>query len=193
MHAIPDNFVTLEEYFRQEETSDIKHEYYHGAIFDMTGASLVHNAIVTNISGQLYQQLRGKPCRPYASDLRLKIETTMLYTYPDILVICEQPQFAEGRNDTVTNPTVIVEVLSLSTEAYDRGKKFQHYRTLDSLQEYLLIAQDSAHVERYVRQAAHEWLLQEFTGLDQVVPLTVLACTLPLAAVYEDMVFGEEV
>jgi Uma2 family endonuclease len=191
MNAIPDNFVTLEDYFRLEETGENKHEYFHGAIYDMTGASYTHTTLVHNIDGQLYVQLRGKSCRAHTNDLRVKIETTMLYTYPDLLVICGQPQFADGRNDTVTNPTLIIEVLSPSTEGYDRGKKFQHYRTIDTLREYLLVAQDAVRAERYVRQSANEWLLQEFTALDQMVSLESIGCALPLAAVYEDVTFEE--
>lgn len=191
MNAIPDNFVTLDEYFRLEETSEIKHEYFHGAIYDMTGASYTHTTLVQNIAGQLYIQLRGKSCHAHTNDLRVKIETTMLYTYPDILVICGKPQFADDRNDTITNPTLIIEVLSPSTEGYDRGKKFQHYRTIATLQEYLLVAQDAVRVERYTRRAENEWLLQEFTALDQTVPLDTIGCALPLAAVYEDVTFEE--
>lgn len=191
MNAIPDDFITLEEYFRLEETSEIRHEYFHGAAYAMTGASIAHNILIHNISGQLYLLLRGKSCRAYTTDLRLKIETTILYTYPDVQVICGLPQFADGRNDTVTNPSVIIEVLSPSTEAYDRGKKFQHYRTIETLQEYLLISQDAVRVERYVRQTTHEWLLQEFTELDQAVSLDAIGCSLMLADIYEAVTFEE--
>jgi len=192
MSAVPEHVLSLDEYFLLEEAGEIKHEYYQGDVYAMTGGSIVHNVIVANVVSRLHQQLRGKSCTVYPSDLRLKIEATGLYTYPDVLVICGAPHTADRRNDTATNPTVLIEVLSPSTESYDRGKKFQHYRSIDSLQEYLLIAQDGVHVEQYIRQEGGEWLLREFTRIDGVVHLASIECTLALAEVYEKVAFDEE-
>jgi len=191
MSAVPERFLSLEEYFLLEETGETKHEYYQGAAYAMTGGSLAHNLIVANIIGQLYRQLDGKACTVYPSDLRLKVEATGLYTYPDVLVICGPARTADRRNDTVTNPSVLIEVLSPSTEDYDRGKKFQHYRTIETLRDYLVIAQDSIHVEHYSRQEKHQWLLREFTQAEGVMHLASIGCSLPLAAVYEKVAFDE--
>ena len=157
MSAVPERSYSLQDYFLLEETSEIRHEFLHGAIYDMTGANVRHNMIVANVISNIHAQLRGKSCTVFPSDLRIKVEATGLYTYPDISVICGDIRYADAREDTVTNPSVIIEVLSPSTENYDRGKKFQHYRTVETLSEYLVIAQDSARVEYYRRQEAHQW------------------------------------
>ena len=186
MSAVPEQFMTLQEYFSFEEASDVKHEYFHGAIFAMTGASEPHNLIVANLIGNLHAQLRGKSCRVYPGDLRVKIEATGLYTYPDIQVICGQPRYADARKDTVTNPSVIIEVLSPSTEGYDHGVKFQHYRTIETLQEYLMIAQDTCRVEHYLRQDTQHWLLVEITRGEQEIALKAIDGRLSLTDIYED-------
>lgn len=191
MNAVPERYISLDEYFLLEEAGEGKHEYYSGAIYDMTGASRWHNLLAANVVGMLHAQLRGKSCTVYLSDLRLKVEATGLYTYPDAQVVCGDFHYADGRTDTVTNPTVIVEVLSPSTEAYDRGKKFQQYRTIASLREYLLISQDNMHVEHYQRQDEHRWQLTEYSQPAQQVVLTAIGCTLSLAAIYEKVEFEE--
>ena len=188
MSALPDKYVTLEEYFKIEETSVIKHEYYQGSIFAMAGASEYHNLITMSIGSNLYLQLNGKPCRPYPADFRLKIEAANLCTYPDLSVICGETQLADGRRDTFLNPTVLIEVLSDSTEAYDRGTKTEFYRTIPSLQEYLFISQDKPHVERYQRQN-QGWLFTEYSALEEEAPLDSIGCSLSLAAIYERISF----
>lgn len=192
MNAQPYEYVSLQQYFDLEETSDLKHEYYRGAIYAMTGATARHNVIIANIIGLLHSQLRRSARRVFPSDLRLKIEQTGLYTYPDISVICGTIQFDAGRQDAVTNPIVLVEVLSARTENYDRGKKFEHYRTLETLQEYIVVAQDRAHIEQYIRQDEHRWLLVDFFTPDQVVRVDTIKCKLPLADVYEYITFENE-
>jgi Uma2 family endonuclease len=192
MSAQPSEYLTLQQYFTLEETSDCKHEYYRGAIYAMTGASARHNLIVANIIGLLHAQLRGSACRVFSSDLRLMIEATGLYTYPDISVICGALQFDAGRQDTVTNPTVLIEVLSPSTENYDRGKKFEHYRTLESLQEYIVVAQDRVHIEQHIRQDEHRWLLVDFFAVDQIVQIGTIDGTLPVELVYEYVAFDSD-
>lgn len=188
MSALPEQYISLEEYFKLEETSEIKHEYFHGEIFAMTGAKEDHNLIAVAVVSNLYIQLDGKPCRPYLSDFRLKIEAVNLYTYPDLSVICGDTQFADGRQDTFVNPTILIEVLSESTEAYVRGKKTECYRTIPSLREYLLIAQERPHIEHYRRQG-HQWLFTEFSALDQEIVLESIGCTLCLAVIYKQIRF----
>jgi len=191
MNAIPEEYISLEEYFKLDETSDNKHEYYQGAIFAMTGASEDHNKIVVSTVRNLDIQLDGKPCQPYSSDFRLKIEAIELYTFPDLSVICGGTQLAGGRRDTFVNPTVLIEVLSESTETYDRGKKAEFYRMIPSLREYLLIAQDRPYVERYRRQG-QDWLLTEYRSLDDEISLDSIGCTLSLGAIYRRVDFAAE-
>ena len=142
---------TPEEYLALERQAQYKSEYYAGEIFAMAGASRWHNLIVANVIGELSLQLKGRPCTTYPSDMRVKISPTGLYAYPDVTVVCGDAQVEDTQQDTLLNPTLIVEVLSESTEAYDRGSKFAHYRKLASLLEYVLIAQTKSHVEHYVR------------------------------------------
>ncbi len=180
------------EYLEFERSSEIKHEYLNGNVFDMTGASRAHNLISGNVFASLHRQLRGKSCEVYHSDMRLKVSATGLYTYPDISVVCGEAQFRDEQLDTLLNPTLIVEVLSPPTERYDRGKKFQHYRELDSLRELVLISQDSPIIERYVRQAEGKWLLRDAKGLDATLELTSIGCKLSLAEIYEQVSFTNE-
>ena len=148
MSAHPEQFVSLEEYYKLEETGEIKHEYYQGSIFAMTGGTERHNLISLDIGTELNIQLKGKSCRVYTTDFRLKIEAANLYTYPDLSIICGETPLTDGRQDTFTNPIILFEILSPSTEAYDRGNKAHFYRTIPTLQEHLLIAQDRPLVER---------------------------------------------
>lgn len=178
-------YVTSEEYLALERTSQYKHEYFRGEIFAMAGASERHVSIVANLMYMLVGQLKGRPCKAYANDLRLQVSPTGLYTYPDILVVCGTPHFADEQQDTLLNPTVLMEVLSESTETYDRGKKFDHYRALPSVSDYLLIAQDQHKIEHFVRQEAHRWLYAAHTSLNDVIEITSIACALLLGDVYD--------
>lgn len=180
------------EYLEFERASQSKHEFLGGDVFDMTGASRAHNLISGNVFASLHRQLRGKSCEIYHADMRLKISATGLYTYPDISVVCSEAQFSDEYLDTLLNPTLIVEVLSPSTERYDRGKKFQQYRELPSLQEYVLIAQDSPRIERYLRQPEGLWQLADASGPDATLELTSIECKLSLAEVYEQVTFTSE-
>jgi len=185
-----DNQWTEAEYLEMERASEIKHEYYQGEIYAMAGASRNHNRIVMSVSGNLYTQLRGKTCEPFASDMRVKVSAASLYTYPDITVVCDDPQFEDDGVDTLLNPTLIVEVLSSSTERYDRGKKFQQYRMLSLLQEYVLISQDTARIERYLR-VNEQWVLTDAVGLEAEIELESINCRLLLADVYERVEFEQ--
>jgi len=178
-------FVTPEEYLAQERLAERKSEYFQGEIFAMAGASPRHVSIVTNVVIELGQQLRRKPCRVYSSDLRLRVTSAGLYTYPDVMVVCGEPQFAEDQKDTLLNPVLIIEVLSELTRDYDRGRKFQHYRTLPSLIEFLTIEQDQPHIEHWTRKRENHWDFVEFDDLAQSIELTSIGCTLPLTEVYD--------
>lgn len=174
---------TPEEYLAFERAAEDKNEYINGCIVAMSGASRRHNLVTVNAAGELRQQLRERPCEVYSSDMRVQINAAGQYRYPDVIVVCGEPQFEDAELDTLLNPTVIVEVLSPSTEAVDRGDKFAAYRRLPSLQEYVLIAQDKPCVEHFLRQG-ERWLLTEFSGLNDIVPLPAIDCTLALRELY---------
>ena len=183
---------TLEEYFALERTSPIRHEYYNGSIFAMAGASREHNLIALNLGGELRTNLRGRPCETYVSHMRILIVRTGLYTYPDVVVVCGERQLQKDEMDTLLNPTVLFEVLSPTTEAYDRGKRSAHYRRLESLREYVLVAQDEIHVERYTRQG-DEWLLTELSDIEDELRLPSIDCTVALREIYARLEFPEAV
>lgn len=191
MSSQPKHAVTPEQYLAAERQSPQKHEYYGGEVFAMSGASFAHVAIVANLTGHLFAGLQGGPCRAFASDLRVKVSRTGLYTYPDVVVVCDRPQFEDPHNDTLLNPRLIVEVLSPSTETYDRGKKFAHYRTLESLGEYLLVAQDQPRIEQYIRQPSGDWLLHEATQLEEKIRLPSIEIELSLSDVYDKIEFDQ--
>lgn len=177
--------VSEEEYLAQERAGDTKHEYRHGEVVAMAGASREHILITGSTYVSLYGQLRKRPCEVYAADMRLKIGTGWKYVYPDITVVCGEPRFVDDYVDNLLNPTVIIEVLSPSTEAHDRGEKFDYYRAIESLREYLLISQDRYHIDHFVRQDDGSWVLRAADGLEAAVTLLSIGCTLALAEVYE--------
>lgn len=185
MTAQPKPYVTEAEYLVFERASITKHEYYSGRIYAMTGASERHNLITGNTLASLHAQLRRKPCRIYPSDMRVKVQQTGLNTYPDIVIVCGQPQFTDDALDTLINPMVIIEVLSPSTERYDRGMKFQQYRTIPTLRDYILISQDDKHIEHYMRQDNGQWVFEDALGLEAKLVITSVDCTLLLEDVYE--------
>jgi Uma2 family endonuclease len=176
---------TPEEYLAFERKAEHKSEYFGGEIFAMSGASERHNLIVTNLVGELRAQLKGRPCKTYSSDMRVKVAPTGLYTYPDVMVVCDKTLFDDEQEDTLLNPSVIIEVLSKSTEGYDRGEKFAHYRKLESLTDYLLVSQTKYRIEHYVRQPDNQWLLSETEGLDNTLPISSINCVLSLTEVYD--------
>ncbi|MGB5064288.1 MAG: Uma2 family endonuclease [Candidatus Competibacter sp.] len=177
--------LTPEDYLALERSADFKSEYFNGETFAMTGASRAHNTIVLNIGSEIRQQLKQRPCKAYVNDMRVKVDPTGLYIYPDVVVVCGKEQFDDTHLDTLLNPTLIVEILSESTEAYDRGRKFEHYRKLDSLAEYVLIAQNRPHIESYRRQADQQWLLTECSELDGTLRLPSIDCDLALVEIYD--------
>ena len=176
-------YLTPEEYIIAERKATLKSEYLSGEIVAMSGASNEHNLITVNTVTQLYNQLAESGCRVYASDMRVGIGAGASYFYPDIAVTCDRPRFEDDALDILTNPQVIIEVLSDSTENYDRGEKFARYRQLESLQEYILISQDQVRVEHYLRQG-QQWLLSEFSTLENVLPLVSIKAELSLRQIY---------
>ena len=187
--ALPDNQarMTEAEYLVFERQQESKHEFIDGSIIAMTGASRAHNLICVNLITALHAQLRGHDCELYPADMRVKVQSTGLYTYPDINVVCETPNFTDDHLDTLVNPTVLIGVLSPSTERYDRGKKFQNFREIPSLQEYLLVSQDDARIERFLRRDL--WVLTDVRELDGTLTLPSIECELALRDVYERVSF----
>lgn len=184
--------MTPEEYLARERVAETRSEYVAGRIQAMTGASEAHNLIAGNVFAGLHARLRGRPCRVYTADMRVKVSGAGLYTYPDVVALCGTPEFEDARMDTLLNPAAIVEVLSEPTERYDRGEKFARYRRLESLREYVLVAQERVMVEHYARQG-DLWVLSELSRLDAALPLSALDVELPLSEVYERVApFPEE-
>jgi len=189
MSTQPTQRLTPAEYLALERSAEIKGEYFDGEIFAMAGASREHNLIVSNLVGELREKLRSSPCEVYSNDMRVKVDATGLYTYPDVVVACHKPEFEDEHVDTLLNPTLLIEVLSESTEKYDRGKKSGHYRQLTSLKEYLLVSQDEPHVEHYARQGDGHWLLTEATGVEASIELPAVSAELRLSEVYSRVTF----
>ena len=183
MTLLAQSYFTPEQYLAMERQASHKSEYVNGCIFAMAGASKEHNQIAFNIAGELHGQLKNRPCLAFVNDLRVKISATGLYTYPDAVALCGEPNFEDARMDTLLNPSVIIEILSPTTEAYDRGDKFAHYRRLLSLMEYVLIAQDKVRVEHYIRQDS-KWVLTEMNDLDEMLYLASIQCEIALRDLY---------
>jgi len=176
-------YLTPEAYIAAERKATFKSEYLSGEIIAMSGASNEHNLIKVNTLNALYNQVADRGYRVYASDMRVGISAGVSYFYPDITVTCDKPRFEDDVFDTLINPQVIIEVLSDSTAGYDRGEKFGRYRQLESLQEYILISQDQVQVDHYLRQG-EQWILSEFSTLEDVLRLVSIGAELPLRQVY---------
>jgi Uma2 family endonuclease len=189
MSSVPKQYITPEEYLYRERKAEFRSEFFRGEMFAMAGASANHNLIVLNAGSLLREQLKKKPCRVYPSDLKLRIEATGLFTYPDLSVVCGEPQLESDAGDVLLNPVVLVEVLSDSTEAYDRGKKFEHYRTIPSLKHYVLIAQDRHSIDCFTRSADGSWNLTSCQGLEGKIALEAIESELLGSEVYDKVVF----
>ena len=188
-------YLTPEEYIAFErkaipDADTVRSEYVNGEIIAMSGASRAHNLITINISTALHSRLRGSGCETYANEMRVSSGATSSYFYPDVVVVCEEPRFEDDVFDTLLNPILLVEVLSPSTEAFDRGEKFAHYRHLASLQEYVLVAQDQMLVEHYRRQEK-QWILTDFRKGEKMLSLPSIQCELPLQEIYERVTFPD--
>ena len=177
--------MTPAEYLEIERKAEFKSEFYRGEMYAMSGATRWHVIISGNVLVTLHTQLRKRPCTVYSNDLRVLTRSDDgLYTYPDVVGLCGEPQFLDGQLDTLLNPEIIIEVLSPSTEGYDRGFKFQQYQSIPTLREYLLVAQDRCRMEQYVKQASSQWLYTETSDMNATLRLESIGCELPLAEVY---------
>ena len=176
-------YLTPEEYLTWERKQPFKNEYHEGHIITMSGASRAHNLITMNVANQFYNQLVDRECEVYASEMRVRPGLSQAaYYYPDVVVVCDEPRFEDDTFDTLLNPILVVEVLSRSTAAYDRGEKFEHYKQIASLQEYILISQDSVRVEHYRREG--QWIHDTFQHLEDILPVASIECEVPLHAIY---------
>lgn len=186
MSLQPKPILTFDDWLADERAAiETRSEYIDGEVFAMTGAREQHNAVVMNIGSALHVQMKGRPCHIYANDLKVRIRAANAGTYPDLVALCGEHQFQDGRRDLLLNPTLIVEVLSNSTEAYDRGGKFAIYRQIPSLKEYLLVSQYRVAVELFTRGPDGRWTLSDYTDLGDRVSLASVGCTLALAEVYD--------
>ncbi len=176
---------TIEEYLEMEDAATEKHEYYQGEIFDMSGPKLQHNIVARNLYGHLINKLKGKPCQPFGSDMRVHIPTNTLFTYPDISIACGELKFLNDDEWNLLNPTVIIEVLSPSTKSYDRGEKFKLYRDIPTLKEYILVDPESIGIEAYHINNNGHWELHEYGDINDQLSIGAVGVSLPLADIYE--------
>lgn len=193
MAAQPKLYYTVEQYLELERASDTKHEYFDGEIFALAGGSENYSILATNMSGILYNQLRKRPYKLYASDMRVRIVKTEQYTYPDLSVVCGAALFDDKDPDTLLNPQVVIEILSSWTEKYNRGTKFENYRSIPTIKDYILVSQDKQLVEHYSWQRDNTWLLVVHDTPQSNVIIETIECTLPLEDVYEKVVFDSDV
>ena len=192
MTTHPNARLTPEEYLRIERAAEWKSEYIDGEMFAMAGASRRHTLIALNLAAELRALVRELPCTAHTADLRVATDRLRHYTYPDVVVACDPIQFVDDHQDTITNPTLIAEVLSESTEKYDRGAKSERYRAVPTLAEYLLVSQERVHVELYTRQSDGGWTLREWNDPGAEIDLTSLQCRLKVAEVYHKVNFDEQ-
>ncbi len=183
--SLAEQRLTPAEYLARERAAECRSEYYNGKMYAMSGATEPHNLIVVNLAGELHNAFKGRPCKIYLADMRVKVSATGLYTYPDAVALCHEARFEDGMMDTLINPAVVFEVLSPSTEAYDRGEKFAHYRRVETVTDYVMISQDRVRVEHYARQADGRFLLTEWSDLNDSLELPALRCRLVLRDLYD--------
>jgi Uma2 family endonuclease len=191
MSAIPKQKLSIEEYIEFDKSNEGKWEYFDGEVLDMAGGSLNHNRITRNVLAALQEKLAGTPCEALPSDMRLKVPAALPYRYPDVVVVCGEPviEILQGQ-ELLVNPRLIVEVLSASTKAYDCDLKFTAYQSIESFEEYLLIAQDRPHITQYVRQRDDGWLRQDIGGMEAAIRLATVECELTLAEIYHQLKFS---
>jgi Uma2 family endonuclease len=183
--------VSAEEYLALDRAAELRSEFLDGEIVAMSGGSMRHAVLQVNLIGEVRAALRGTSCQAFNSDLRIRVSSRM-YTYPDLTVVCGKPMLADERQDILLNPTVIFEVLSPSTEHYDRGVKLRHYRSIDSLQDYILVSQDQVRIERYTRRDANTWTFRDYQGPNETLLIESIGTSLPLTSIYERIEFPAE-
>jgi Uma2 family endonuclease len=191
MSAVPKKKYTEAEYLAIEREAEYKSEFYNGEIFAMAGATYDHNRVKDNLASALNRQLTGGPCYALTSDMKVKVKATGLFAYPDIVVMCDPPEFLDETKTVLLNPAVVVEVLSPSTEKYDRGTKFRHYQRVSSLREIVLVAQDEPVCERFVRQADGTWNLATATHLEEDLIFVTIPARVRLSEIYAGITFPE--
>ena len=182
-------YISEQDYLNAERSALNKHEYFRGEIFAMSGASLPHNKIFSNLFIDTGVKLKGKKCQPFGGDLRIHIPKNTLYTYPDLSIVCGDPKTTDDSFDTVTNPTVIFEILSKSTRNYDKGEKFTLYRDIESLKEYILIDSEKIMVEKFTKNSDNSWTLTEFTAINDRFEMKSIDVTLMLSDIYDGVHF----
>jgi Uma2 family endonuclease len=181
----PKTLLTPEQYLAIEREAEYKSEYFQGEMLAMAVSDWVHNQLVVNLVAGFHNQFRSRPCDVYPSQMRVLVRATGLYTYPDVVVVCGERRFVDEQRDILLNPSLLVEVLSPSTEAYDRGRKFEHYRSIESLREYLLVASDRVHADQYTRQPDGRWLLTAASRLEDCLDLQSAGFRLALVDLYD--------
>ena len=184
MSSAPAKRITAAEYLAAERLSETKHEFFDGQVYAMSGASRSHNRICVNLITELVNRLKGGPCEPFGMDMRVKVDANGLYTYPDIIVVCGEALFEDDVLDTLLNPKIVIEVLSASTESYDRGRKFALYSDLEGLGDYILVAQDAVRVEHLTRLDKDNWHLTVYSKIEDVLLLPSVGCEIPLREIY---------
>lgn len=184
MDSLARKFYTESEYLALEKSAEYKSEFYKGEIFAMAGASALHNRLVRNLTGLFWEKFRNRPCNVYATDLRVRIDKSGLYTYPDLVIVCGKEEYLDTNLDTLTNPTILLEVLSDSTEKYDRGQKFSFYREIPSLEEYILVSSREIKIEKFKRVESGNWLFSE-SKIGEPFPIESIDAFLNLEDVYE--------
>jgi Uma2 family endonuclease len=190
---MPQRQYTLTEYLELEKHADERYEYVDGTIVAMSEASLRHNRIARNLMRAIDARLEGKPCEVLPADMRIKVPRALPYRYADLSIVCGAPIIEDLQGlELLVNPLVIIAILSASTEAYDRGRKFLAYQSLESLQEYVLVAQERPHITHYVRQAGGTWLRSDLQGLTETLPFHALDCTIPVVEIYRQVTFGPQ-
>lgn len=183
-------YVTPDEYLAAERLSDYRSEYLDGGVYPMTGGSINHNQITINLILELGAQLRARPCRVLGVGLKVRLPDSRKFFYPDVVAVCDELQVHDDRKDIILNPDLVVEVLSPSTEAFDRGAKFRAYQTIESLKEYVLVSQEKPLIEQYVRNGESKWTYRAAEGLESSLALPSIECTLNLSAVYDKVDFN---
>jgi Uma2 family endonuclease len=189
MSAQPHPRLTEEQYLAIERAAEYKSEYYDGYMYAMAGASASHAQITGNLTRELGSALRQKPCGVMPNDLRVRVPPARFYTYPDVAVVCGEMQFADDQKDTLLNPTLLIEVLSTSTEGYDRGEKFHRYGEIESLQEYALVSQFAPRIDIFRRQQSNQWLVIPVSGLESSCTFESVGATIPLSEIYHRIEF----
>jgi Uma2 family endonuclease len=185
MASNPVTRVTEEEYLAIDRAGEVRSEFFDGEMFAMSGGSMRHAQLQANLHGELYVALRDKDCRAFTSDFRVRVSPGRMYAYPDITVVCGRPLLADEHQDILVNPTVILEVLSPSTEYYDRGVKFRRYRAIESLRDYILVSQDEIRIEQYTRRDPNTWTLRDYQRPEEELRIDSIGVSLALARVYD--------